>query len=140
MSDAIAVPSTNVLKKSSCYRIRVARSARSAELRWRRGGKASTFPHSNLSNVQAEGRQQRRTHLSKIDHARLRGRLSMEHRGVEYRIIQGIQRDPWKWSVETGTGTKSGISDSKDAAMAAAKRAIDNALDPKKRKLIPPAN
>jgi len=93
-----------------------------------------------LSNVQAEGRQQRRTHLSKIDHARLRGRLSMEHRGVEYRIIQGIQRGPWKWSVETGTGTKSGISDSKDAAMAAAKRAIDNELDPKKRKLIPPAN
>ena len=64
----------------------------------------------------------------------------MEHRGVECRIIQGIQRGPWKWSVETGTGTKSGISDSKDAAMAAAKRAIDNALDPKKRKPIPPAN
>ena len=46
----------------------------------------------------------------------------MEHRGVEYRIIQGIQRGFWKWSVETETGTKSGISDSKDAAMAAAKR------------------
>ena len=86
-----------------------------------------------------EGRQPRRTHLSKIDHALLRGRLSMEHRGVEYRIVQGIQRGLWKWSVETETGTKSGISDSKDAAMAAAKRAIDNALDPKKRKLIPSA-
>jgi len=59
----------------------------------------------------------------------------MEHRGVEYRIIQGIQRGIWKWSVETEPGTKSGISDSKDAAMAAAKRAIDNALDPKKRSL-----
>jgi len=33
----------------------------------------------------------------------------------------------------------SGTSDSKDAAMTAAKRAIDNALDPKKRKHIPPA-
>ena len=55
----------------------------------------------------------------------------MEHRGVEYRIIQGIQRGLWKWSVETGT--KSGTSDSKDAAMTAAKRAVDNALDPKKR-------
>jgi hypothetical protein len=64
----------------------------------------------------------------------------MEHRGVEYRIIQGIQSGFWKWSVETETGTRSGISDSKDAAMTAAKRAIDNALDPKKRKLIPPAN
>ncbi len=67
------------------------------------------------------------------------GGLSMEHRGVEYRLIQGIKRGFWKWSVETETGTKSGTSDSKDAAMAAAKRAIDAALDPKKRKLIPPA-
>ncbi len=51
----------------------------------------------------------------------------MEHRGVEYRIIQGIQRGIWKWSVETEPGTKSGISDSKDAAMAAAK-ATENYL------------
>jgi hypothetical protein len=64
----------------------------------------------------------------------------MEHRGVEYRIIQGIQRGFWKWSVETETEKNSGTSDSRDAAMAAAKRAIDNALDPKRRKLIPPAN
>ena len=64
----------------------------------------------------------------------------MEHRGVEYRIIQGIKRGFWKWSVETETEKNSGTSDSRDAAMAAAKRAIDNALDPKKRKLIPPAN
>ena len=65
----------------------------------------------------------------------------MEHRGVEYRILQGIKRGLWKWSVETETetGTKSGSSDTRDAAMAAAKRAIDNALDPKKRKHIPPA-
>ena len=63
----------------------------------------------------------------------------MEHRGVEYRIIQSIKRGFWKWSVETEAGTKSGTTDSRDAAMAAAKRAIDAALDPKKRKLIPPA-
>jgi hypothetical protein len=63
----------------------------------------------------------------------------MEHRGVEYRTIQGIQRGFWKWSVETETEKNSGTSDSRDAAMAAAKRAIDNALDPKKRKLIPSA-
>jgi hypothetical protein len=63
----------------------------------------------------------------------------MEHRGVEYRIIQGIKRGFWKWSVETETGTKSGTSDSKAAAMAAAKHAIDTALGPVKRKLIPPA-
>jgi hypothetical protein len=63
----------------------------------------------------------------------------MEHRGVEYRIIQGIQRGFWKWSIETETGTKSGTSDTRDAAMAAAKRSIDNELDPKKRKPVPPA-
>jgi hypothetical protein len=40
---------------------------------------------------------------------------------------------------ETEIGTKSGSSDTRDAAMAAAKFArIDNALDPKKRKLLPP--
>jgi hypothetical protein len=54
----------------------------------------------------------------------------MEHRGVEYRIIQGIKRGFWKWSIETGT--ESGTSASKAAALAAAKRAIDNALDPEK--------
>jgi hypothetical protein len=59
----------------------------------------------------------------------------MEHRGVEYRIIQGIKRGFWKWSVETETEKNSGTSDSSDAATAAAKRAIDNALDPKRRKL-----
>jgi len=40
---------------------------------------------------------------------------------------------------ETEIGTKSGSSDTRDAAMTAAKRAIDNALDAKKRKLLPPA-
>jgi hypothetical protein len=39
-------------------------------------------------------------------------------------------------SVETETEKNSGTSDSRDAAMAAAKRAIDNALDPKKRKRL----
>ena len=45
----------------------------------------------------------------------------MKHRGVEYRIIQGIKPGDWKWSVETETGTKSGTSDRKDAAVIAAK-------------------
>jgi hypothetical protein len=63
----------------------------------------------------------------------------MEHRGVEYRVLQGIRRGFWKWSVETEAGTRSGTSESKDAAMAAARRAIDNALDPTRRRLRPPA-
>ena len=63
----------------------------------------------------------------------------MEHRGVEYRIIQVIKHGFWKWSVETETGTKSGSTDSKDAAVVAAKRIIDNALNAKMRKHRPPA-
>jgi hypothetical protein len=57
----------------------------------------------------------------------------MEHRGVEYRIIQSIQRGLWKWSVETETGTMSGASDSRDAA----KRAIENAPRSEKAKAYP---
>ena len=41
-----------------------------------------------------------------------------------------------RWMPTTEIGTKSGSN--WDAAMAAAKRAIDNALDAKKRKLLPP--
>jgi hypothetical protein len=54
LSDAIAAPSINALKQRYWYRKRVTRSARSAGPRWSRGGKAPTFPHSSLSNVQTE--------------------------------------------------------------------------------------
>ena len=38
----------------------------------------------------------------------LGGRLSMKHRGVEYRIMQGIKPGDWKWSVETEMGQSLG--------------------------------
>ena len=50
----IAAPSTDALKRSSWYRIRVTQSARSAGLRWNRGEKAPTCLPSNLLNVQTE--------------------------------------------------------------------------------------
>lgn len=59
----------------------------------------------------------------------------MEYRGVEYRVVQGIKRGFWKWSVEIATGKKSGTSGSKAAAMAAAERAINNALGPDRGQL-----
>ena len=38
----------------------------------------------------------------------------MEHRGVEYRIIQGIKPGDWKWSVlSEAAGRKSGTSDTR---------------------------
>src|SRR6266566_7361979 len=52
LCNAIAAPSTDALKRSSWYRIRVTRSARSAGLRWSRGGIAAAFQHTNLLNVQ----------------------------------------------------------------------------------------
>jgi hypothetical protein len=54
--NAIAVPSTDALKKSSWYRIRVTRSARSAGLRWSLGRKTPTSHNTNLSNIQPESR------------------------------------------------------------------------------------
>ena len=55
--NAIAAPSTDALKRSSWCRIRVTRSARCAELRWNRGWKRPTFPHTNLLNVRIDNRQ-----------------------------------------------------------------------------------
>jgi hypothetical protein len=51
---AIAALNTDAPKRSFCYRIRVTRSALSAALRWSRGRKAPTFPHTNLLNVGIE--------------------------------------------------------------------------------------
>jgi hypothetical protein len=62
----------------------------------------------------------------------------MEYRGVEYRVIQGIKRGFWKWSVETGAGTRIGTSSARDAAVSAAKRAINNLLDSSEREPASP--
>ena len=60
----------------------------------------------------------------------------MEHRGVEYRIMQGIQPGDWKWSVlSDAAGRNSGQAVKREDAVNAAKRAIDLALN---RKLTAP--
>ena len=30
---------------------------------------------------------------------------SMDHRGIEYTIVQGIERDTWRWTVSLGNNT-----------------------------------
>ncbi len=46
----------------------------------------------------------------------------MLYRGIEYSIVQGIERHLWKWAV---TGTKiSGHGSTRDAAIENAKKAI----------------
>ncbi len=63
----------------------------------------------------------------------------MKYRDVEYSIVQGVERGKWMWSLSLDTNVKnSGQANNKPAAVIAAKRAIDRALDPKKQRLVPP--
>ena len=65
----------------------------------------------------------------------------MKYRDVEYSIVQGVERGTWMWSLSLSLDTNvktSGQANNKPAAVIAAKRAIDRALDPKKQRLVPP--
>ena len=63
----------------------------------------------------------------------------MKYRDVEYSIVQGVERGKWMWSLPLDTNVKtSGQANNKPAAVIAAERAIDRALAPKKRRLVPP--
>jgi hypothetical protein len=62
----------------------------------------------------------------------------MEHRGVEYTVVQGIERDVWKWSALVSDVEVRGQAHSRSAAVMTAERAIDRALDLKKARLVPP--
>jgi hypothetical protein len=63
----------------------------------------------------------------------------MEYRGIEYSIVQGIERGKWIWSLSLDTNRhNSGQASNKPAAAIGAERAIDRALDPQKRRLVPP--
>ena len=62
----------------------------------------------------------------------------MEYRGLEYSVVQGIERGSWKWSVQLRDGTiKSGSARSNNAAVDDAERAINRALAPKRRRPFP---
>jgi len=63
----------------------------------------------------------------------------MEYRGKQYSVVQGIDA-VWRWSVPTLVGqTKSGTAPSRPAGIKLAQQAIDKALAPKKKRLLPPA-
>jgi hypothetical protein len=65
----------------------------------------------------------------------------MEYRGIEYSVVQGIERGVWKWSVNLDkSNIKSGQADSKPAALTAVERTIDKALTPKRRRLVLPTS
>jgi hypothetical protein len=58
----------------------------------------------------------------------------MEYRGKTYTIVQGIQPNSWKWTVQIDEKiTKSGEAPSRDAARASVVWFVDRALAPKNR-------
>jgi hypothetical protein len=62
----------------------------------------------------------------------------MEYRGVEYTVVQGIERGVWKWSASVAGVVITGQEAIKSEAVAAAEKAIDRTLALKKLRLVPP--
>ena len=62
----------------------------------------------------------------------------MEYRGVEYSVVQGVERGVWKWSASVADMLIVGREPTKSAAVVAAEKAIDRALAPKRVRLVPP--
>jgi hypothetical protein len=64
----------------------------------------------------------------------------MEYRGVQYTVVQGIERGVWKWSVSLGEPKiiKVGQAKTKQDAVAAVEHAIDRALARKKLRIALP--
>jgi hypothetical protein len=52
----------------------------------------------------------------------------MEYRGVEYTVVQGIERGVWKWSASVEGVIVMGNEHTRAAAVTAAEKAIDRAL------------
>ena len=62
----------------------------------------------------------------------------MEYRGIEYTVVQGIERQLWKWGFALEGKAATGQAATKAEAVAEAERAIDKAMAPKKLKLVRP--
>jgi hypothetical protein len=61
----------------------------------------------------------------------------MKYRGVEYTVVQGVERGIWKWTVLLGKDiSKTGQAIGKPVAQAT--RVISKALVPKSQRLVPP--
>ena len=64
--------------------------------------------------------------------------LELKYRDVEYTVVQGIERQLWKWGFALEGKAVTGQAVTKAEAVAEAERAIDRALAPKKLKLVRP--
>ena len=52
----------------------------------------------------------------------------MRYRGVEYTVVQGIERSVWKWSVSVEGVVVTGNEQTRSAAVTAAEKAIDRTI------------
>lgn len=76
-----------------------------------------------------------------IGSARGAGSIQMRYRDVDYTVVQGLGQQLWKWGFAIGGKAMTGRAATKAEAVAAAERAIDRALTPRKLRLIrPPEN
>jgi hypothetical protein len=63
----------------------------------------------------------------------------MKYRGKHYIVVQGIEPNSWKWSVDVDERTvKTGAAKSRLAAVKAVERVVDRSQMPKKRRLAKP--
>jgi hypothetical protein len=62
----------------------------------------------------------------------------LKYRDVEYTVVQGIERQLWKWAISVDGIFIKGQAVTKAAAVAAAERAIDRAHAQKKLRLVRP--
>jgi hypothetical protein len=64
--------------------------------------------------------------------------LELKYRDVEYTVVQGIERQLWKWGFALEGKAVTGQAATKAEAVAEAARASDRALASKKLKLVRP--
>jgi hypothetical protein len=60
----------------------------------------------------------------------------MEYRGIEFQIVHAVERQKWRWNVAVmDLGNRTGLSGTKEAASADARRAIGWLLAAKQRRV-----
>jgi hypothetical protein len=74
------------------------------------------------------GRWERLKRFRRYHQKLARTGLIMRYRGVEYTLIQGIERGGWKWSAYIEGTIVTGNEQTRPAAVTAAEKAIDWAL------------
>jgi hypothetical protein len=62
----------------------------------------------------------------------------MRYRGIEYTVVQGIERGGWKWTASVAGVVVMGQAAVKSQAVTAAEKAIDRAFAQNKLRVIPP--